>query len=719
METPLHYFIKVNGLLIVFYLAYYLFLRKETFFQSNRWFLLMGIISSFLVPLITFTEIVWIDPEPIIHTSNTFIPITNFDPSEVITKPFDWQFFLTSTYILVSFVFLIKIIFELISFIKIIKEGNKIKTERIYLVETNKSQNPFSFFNYLVFNKSNFTEEELEMIIVHEKVHIVQKHSIDVLIGKLLCIILWINPISWLYRKAILENLEFIADSITTKSTNNIYNYQKTLLKTVVCNNQLSITNQFYQSLIKKRIVMLNTNPSQKKNIWKYSLVLPFLIGFIFLFQIETKAQVREIEIIEKEAKAVEIIEFIIDRNTSDATIKKEITFLKKDYNIELKVSKVKRNKQNEIYAIEVRFKDAEGNVGKISANGDEPIQPIRFFKELDENGKGAVGFGGDSMKTVFKEVTTNSPNQIFIGDSIIEIKTIDIKSQDLPNHPNKKQLYIINGKEYSSEELKDKKIELDGTIIHYFKEEAIQKFGEKGKNGVLVFDGKSTFSDGNKNEIFYKAKEYKNMKPKNMKLTFVKGKKYIIGGEKYTYEDLKDKDWWLYTGTPHKIEEKNNVVTITGDVVENALEWNTQDIIEINTDEPKSNQAPIKLELTNGDVVIIYNNMIKVPGYPSLSLDKINIKLDNNSIVNNILFFEKINPKSIQKIEINDDMKNISITSNSSINIQDDTDIYINNKKATKKEMDELKPDDIERMDVNKSTNGRNTIKIITKKKK
>lgn len=718
METPLPYFIKVNGLLIVFYLAYYLLLRKETFFQSNRWFLLAGILSSFLVPLITFTEIVWIDPEPIIHTSNTFIPITNFEPTVVITKPFDWQLFLTSAYILISFVFLIKIIFELISFIKIIKEGNKIKTERIYLVETNKSQNPFSFFNYLVFNKSNFTEEELEMIIVHEKVHIVQKHSIDVLIGKLLCIILWINPISWLYRKAILENLEFIADSITTKSTNNIYNYQKTLLKTVVCNNQLSITNQFYQSLIKKRIVMLNTNPSQKKNIWKYSLVLPFLIGFIFLFQIETKAQVREIEIIEKEAKAVEIIEFIIDRNTSDATIKKEITLLNKEYNIELKVSKVKRNKQNEIYAIEVRFKDAEGNVGKISANGDEPIQPIRFFKELDENGKGAVGFGGDSMKTVFKEVTTNSPNQIFIGDSIIEIKTIDIKSQDLPNHPNKKQLYIINGKEYSSEELKDKKIELDGTIIHYFKEEAIQKFGEKGKNGVLVFDGKSTFSDGNKNEIFYKAKEYKNMKPKNMKLTFVKGKKYIIGGEKYTYEDLKDKDWWLYTGTPHKIEEKNNVVTITGDVVENALEWNTQDIIEINTDEPKSNQAPIKLELTNGDVVI-YNNMIKVPGYPSLSLDKINIKLDNNSIENNILFFEKINPNSIQKIEINDDMKNISITSNSSINIQDDTDIYINNKKATKKEMDELKPDDIERMDVNKSTNGRNTIKIITKKKK
>ena len=142
METLLLYFIKVNGLLIVFYLAYYFLLRKETFFQSNRWFLLIGILSSFLLPLITYTEIVWIEPEPIVYTSNTFIPITNFETS-VITEPFDWQFFLTSAYILVSLAFLIKILIELISFIKIIKNGNKIKTEGIYLVETDKSQNPF------------------------------------------------------------------------------------------------------------------------------------------------------------------------------------------------------------------------------------------------------------------------------------------------------------------------------------------------------------------------------------------------------------------------------------------------------------------------------------------------------------------------------------------------------------------------------------------------
>ena len=570
METLLLYFIKVNGLLIVFYLAYYFLLRKETFFQSNRWFLLIGILSSFLLPLITYTEIVWIEPEPIVYTSNTFIPITNFETS-VITEPFDWQFFLTSAYILVSLAFLIKILIELISFIKIIKNGNKIKTEGIYLVETDKSQNPFSFFNYLVFNKESFTKEELEMIIIHEKVHIIQKHSIDVLIGKLLCIILWINPISWLYRKAILENLEFIADSITTKSTNNIYNYQKTLLKTVVYYNQLSITNQFYQSLIKKRIVMLNTNPSQKKNIWKYSLVLPFLIGFIFLFQIETKAQVRE-NSINSEIKATEAVAvaigFVTDKNSTDAEMKLDTEELKKQ-GIEYKFSKIKRNKKGEIIAIKIEFNDNKGQKGVKEIKGDEPIEPIYFSTENNSIGfteapdlsdyivdeKLSKQFGTEIK---VKRVNGNRVENNSIGinwDGAVKLS----ESQDLPNHPNKKQLYIINGKEYSSEDLKGKKIELDGTIIHYFKEEALQKFGEKGKNGVLVFEGKSTFSDGIVNEVNYSANKFENIKPKNIKLTFQKGKEYIIGGKKYTYNDLKDKNWFLYTGTPNKIEEKSH----------------------------------------------------------------------------------------------------------------------------------------------------------------
>ena len=82
-----------------------------------------------------------------------------------------------------------------------------------------------------IINKQNFSPEELELILVHEKIHIQQRHSIDVLISKLLCLLFWVNPMVWRYRKAILENLEFIADQQTSARTNKTYEYQKTLLK--------------------------------------------------------------------------------------------------------------------------------------------------------------------------------------------------------------------------------------------------------------------------------------------------------------------------------------------------------------------------------------------------------------------------------------------------------------------------------------------------------
>ena len=78
MENWLIYFAKVNGLLVVFYLMYFLFLKKETFFTSNRWYLLLGLISSFVLPLITFTKTVWVESKPAI-----FEEMSNYQPVKI------------------------------------------------------------------------------------------------------------------------------------------------------------------------------------------------------------------------------------------------------------------------------------------------------------------------------------------------------------------------------------------------------------------------------------------------------------------------------------------------------------------------------------------------------------------------------------------------------------------------------------------------------------
>lgn len=235
---------------------------------------------------------------------------------------------------------------------------------------------------------------------------------------------------------------------------------------------------------------MLNTNPSQKRNAWKYSIILPVLVAFFLLYQVKTVAQVRE-TIIDNETLELNRVELIINKNTTDLEIKEKTEKLKKEYFVDLKVSKLKRNKQNEIYSIELKFKDKDGKTGKLSANGDDPIQPILFYKEVDESGKVNIGFGHPN-----NNVISTYSDEIKWIDNSSKVETIDIKENEDGN-----TIYIINGKEYYDEELKDKIVTVDGSI------EASED--NKTKKRIMVFNGKSTISDDvEKTVIFLNGEE-------------------------------------------------------------------------------------------------------------------------------------------------------------------------------------------------------------------
>ena len=386
MENVLIYFLKVNGLIILFYLMYVVFLRKETFFVSNRWYFLTGLVLSLILPLVTFTKTIWIEPAPISEVYEESIPLTYSQVEIPVQETIDWSLILMSAYIVISILIILKIGMELVSFFKRIQKQNKQKESDYTLVNSNSAENPFSFFSYIVINRDMFTEEELQHILMHESIHVKQKHSFDVLIGKVFCAIFWVNPIIWFYRKAMLQNLEFIADNETFQQIENKYLYQKTLLKVVTHQHDLSITNQFYQSLIKKRIVMLHTNQSHKKNVWKYATILPLLVGFMLLFQIETVAQVKE-NPQKAHAVKVEAIGFSWDKNATDEELKSDAEQLKSQ-GIDYKFSKIKRNKNGEIIAIKIEFNDGKGNKGVKEIKGDEPIEPIYFSAE-----EGKIGF--------------------------------------------------------------------------------------------------------------------------------------------------------------------------------------------------------------------------------------------------------------------------------------------------------------------------------------
>jgi hypothetical protein len=387
MENLFIYLLKSSGLLAAFFLAYFLLLRKETFFNSNRWFLLLGLLTAVILPLVTFEKVILVDSTPESYQWHKVTTMVTPMPQE--SFEINWYLVLGCIYGLGLLVLLSQFLFDFWNLKSLIKGKTIQQQANLKYIDVNEKVAPFSYFNYIVYNSTSFNENELHHILAHEKVHCEQKHSIDVLVSRLFCIVFWYNPMVWLYKKAMLQNLEFIADSEALKNVTDKKSYQITLLKVTTHQNCVAITNPFYQSLIKKRIVMLNKNQSKKSNYWKYIIMIPTLAAFLFYFQVKVIAQEKKTENLQKTGIKQTEITVEINKNSTDAELKKEAELLKKEHHIKLKFSKVKRNSAGEIVAIKVEYNDAKGSKGVSQCSGDEPIKPILFYKNDD----GAIGF--------------------------------------------------------------------------------------------------------------------------------------------------------------------------------------------------------------------------------------------------------------------------------------------------------------------------------------
>ncbi|MEO8239891.1 MAG: M56 family metallopeptidase [Flavobacterium sp.] len=357
MEALFIYIAKSSGLLILFYCAYYFLLRKETFFNSNRWFLLAGLVTSVALPFLVYTKIVWIDPAPIsnLNLSQIYLPQMTEDKSFEI----DWSYMTLAIYGIGFLVFLIKFALDFHSLYSVLKGKKAHQQADFKFIDVKENIAPFSYFEYIVYNSSLYSASELENIIEHEKVHSDQNHTIDVLISRIFCILFWFNPIIWFYKKAIVQNLEFIADSEAAKKISDKKAYQYTLLKITTHENCVAITNHFYQSLIKKRIVMLNKNQSKKRSSWKFYVIIPALTAFVLLFQVETVAQEKSHSNIEDinpdKIEAMDV--YTISKNTTDVEIDQRVKTLKEKFDISTDISELKRNSKNEITSIQIDLK--------------------------------------------------------------------------------------------------------------------------------------------------------------------------------------------------------------------------------------------------------------------------------------------------------------------------------------------------------------------------
>ncbi|NKI33047.1 M23/M56 family metallopeptidase [Croceivirga thetidis] len=280
MEALFVHVLKSTALTVLFLGCYLVFLRKETFFNSNRIYLLGGIIISLLLPFLKFTKVVWVERQPIDYGAYNVVE----SAAPLVEEGFNWFGLITSVYFIGIAFFSIRLLVQLWSIKQIKKKSIVFKEDDIKHVHSEKQLSPFSFFKNIFYCPTQFEETELEAILTHEKAHARQHHSIDVLLMQIVCILLWFNPLVWLYNHYIKQNLEFQADALALKGISDKKQYQYVMLKQAVGHGNLRIASAFFNSLTKKRITMLHQKQSKQINSLKLVLVLPFLVVFLLSF---------------------------------------------------------------------------------------------------------------------------------------------------------------------------------------------------------------------------------------------------------------------------------------------------------------------------------------------------------------------------------------------------------------------------------------------------
>lgn len=286
------YLLKSGILLLTFYAVYKLVLENEKMFRFNRAYLLGSLAFSFIIPLqiISFGSgfsnrigLIQLDELVIQRSSENLSSISLNDFLTVL---------IAVSYGVVVLVLMLRFILNLFSFYKRIKrnEVQFVKGDKVVLIED--AILPHSFWNAIFINKNEFENGRISSeLIVHEKAHLDQKHTLDILFIEILQIVFWFNPLLYFYKKAIKLNHEFLADEAVNKQFGEVRNYQNLLLDFASNRATVSLASNINYLITKKRLLMMTQKESPIKIVLKVFTVGVVYVLLLLVFSTKTMAQ--------------------------------------------------------------------------------------------------------------------------------------------------------------------------------------------------------------------------------------------------------------------------------------------------------------------------------------------------------------------------------------------------------------------------------------------
>jgi beta-lactamase regulating signal transducer with metallopeptidase domain len=294
------YLLKSIACLLILLLLHRLLLQREVMHRFNRFFLLFSVVASFLIPLYTI-EVPAVLEEPsqvafheykLESVSQTY---ADAEPvfSTVEEAYFNWTNLLIGIYTLISLIFLFRFVQNIIVLVNHIQRNIKVSYRGEILILLKGETMPYSFLNYIFVAKSDFENGKFtDAVFDHERTHIKEKHSWDLLFIEALLVPLWFHPALYWAKETIKLNHEFIADEVALRSIS-LEKYESQLLAMMLLGQKHGLVSSLNYSLTKKRFDMMKRKSMSSKSWIKILVLVPVLalLGYFFSEKVTAKAQ--------------------------------------------------------------------------------------------------------------------------------------------------------------------------------------------------------------------------------------------------------------------------------------------------------------------------------------------------------------------------------------------------------------------------------------------
>ena len=291
MVEFLQYDLKVAVLVAAFYMFYRLLLCRETFHRVNRAVLLLTAVASFLLPLCVVT----VHKTVVLSQAPTGLVTADLGAASMAEAETPlWQTAVFAVFVAGALVTLGHTLVGIVKVWRLISHSEQHReADGVVVCVTDRDVPPFSFYRYIVLSRSDYGTPPLEgqgmvAILAHERGHIRQRHTLDLLLVDTLTALQWFNPAMWMLRQDLRAIHEYEADAAVLSQGINMRQYQYLLIQKAVAACGYSVANGITHSTLKNRINMMLNNKKTTRASWLKLLAMLPIVGTALVLNAET-----------------------------------------------------------------------------------------------------------------------------------------------------------------------------------------------------------------------------------------------------------------------------------------------------------------------------------------------------------------------------------------------------------------------------------------------